>query len=51
MPKTPQKAMKLAQFYMKDIVHKKTGEVLLELEHEIRCRFANTFGLSLQDVS
>ena len=28
--------MELAQFRMKDIVDMETGEVLLELEHEIR---------------
>jgi hypothetical protein len=33
--------MELAQFRMKDIVDMETGEVLLELEHEIRCRYAN----------
>jgi hypothetical protein len=33
--------MKLAQFRMKDIIDMETGEVLLELEHEIRCRYAN----------
>jgi|EP01046_Picozoa_sp_COSAG06_P039238 hypothetical protein len=41
MPKDVDEAMELAQFRMKDIVDMETGEVLLELEHEIRCRYAN----------
>jgi hypothetical protein len=36
MPNTVEEAMELAQFRMKDIVDMETGEVLLELEHEIR---------------
>ena len=41
MPETKEEAMDLAQFRMKDIIDMETGEVLVELEHEIRCRYAN----------
>ena len=41
MPDSVEEAMELAQFRMKDIIDMETGEVLVELEHEIRCRHAN----------
>ena len=41
MPNNVEEAMKLAQYRMKDVIDMETGEVLVELEHEIRCRYAN----------
>ena len=51
MPKDAEEAMELAQFRMKDIVDMDSGEVLLELEHEIRCRYANKLSPLLPDAA
>ena len=49
--KDAEEAMELAQFRMKDIVDMESGEVLLELEHEIRCRYANKLSPLLPDAA
>ena len=51
MPKDVEEAMKLGQFRMKDVVDIDTGELLIELEHEIRCRYTNRLSPLIKDVA
>ena len=51
MPKDVDEAMELGQFRMKDVVDMATGEVLIELEHEIRCRYANRLSPLIKNVA